>query len=227
MKNVISIFLSSLLFLSICFSVNAQDNITQITEKEHDMALGVQNGLSMFIPEADEKTVIKAWEKLMKENRFDKKSKISTEKNETVALNMMIYGIPVDVYSQVFYQNDGVKFTSFFDMGELGFINSADMPENYSKIEQFLRNFAFMTSKEVVKQQLNEEVKVLKKIEGEQRKLEKENKRLHKEIEEAKKRIAEAEELIEKNLRDQDLKTEELKLQEGRIKEVEGKLKNL
>lgn len=227
MKKLSSILFSLLFILSIHFTSTAQVSGVPISEKEHDMVLGVQNGLTMMIPEADEKTVVKAWEKLMKENRFDKKSKITVSKNETVALNMMIYGVPTDVYSQVFFQNDGVIFTAFFDMGELGFVNSADMPENYSKMEQFLQNFAQMTSKEVVKQRLNEEVKILKVIEGEQRKLEKDNKRLHKEIEEAKKQIAEAEKAIERNLIEQDLKTEELKIQEGKIQEVEGKLKGL
>lgn len=224
MKKVCSILLIAFLSLSVCLNVAAQEGSVKITENEHDMSLGVQKGLSMMIPEADEKTVIKAWEKLMKDNRFDKKSKITTSKNETVALNMMINGIPVDVYSQVFYQNDGVKFTSFFDMGELGFINKETMPDNYNKVEQFLQNFAYMTSKQVIKQQLDAEVKTLKSLEGEQRKLEKENKRFHKEIDEAKKRILSAEKGIEDNLKEQGLKTEELKLQEKRVKSVESKL---
>ncbi len=226
MKNLVSILSTMLLLCTISFNSIAQNQFV-VTENEYDMALGVQNGLTIEIPEADEKTVIKAWEKLMKDNKFDKKSKVTTSKNETAALNMIIYGVPTDVYSQVFYQNDGIKLTAYFDMGELGFVNSQTMPDNYNKMVQFLQNFAYDTSKEVVKDELNEEVKLLKKIEGEQRKLEKENKRLHKAIEEAKKTIAESEKAIEKNLTEQGLKTEELKLQEKKIKGVEKKLKGI
>lgn len=225
MKHLLAVLIA----FAFVFTVNAQDKVFdvpsfEVGEEVADMAKGIKNGLNVFIPDADEKTVIKEWEKTMKDNRFDKKSKVSTSKNETTASNIVILGNPMDIYANFYFQDGGVKVLSFYDMGDTGFVSSTDTPDKYTIMEQFLSQFAKNTMKVVIKNELNDEQKAFKKLEGEKKKLEKENTSLHKDIENYKKKIKEAEEDIVKNEQDQENKLKELQAQEAIVKFVEGKL---
>ena len=97
----------------------------------------------------------------------------------------------------------------------------------YPNAIKLLQDFHLEVRESSVIANLEEQTKLLSRLERELQTLMKQNERYHTIIEDAKERIAKAEQDIKTNLQEQELKKQEIEAQKGTVKTVEDKLKNL
>lgn len=177
----------------------------QITEETRAMTQGINNSLTISIPDADDKMVEKLWKKFMKTHGSKtKKIKRSEEWLSSGADISSIGGAQdVNVYATFEQSGSNVSMTAWFDMDGT-YLSSIEHPERYSAGEEFLNGFEMEVYKAGVKQEIKEEENNLKKLETNLKKLRKNNDRYHKEIKSAKEKIAKMEANIEENLQEQE-----------------------
>ena len=179
---------------------------SKVTEGNQSMNLGVHNAYTVILPNTDDKTVEKMWKDLMKE--YDGKTKSVKKADEQLTENVRISAISgsgaLSVYSLVKEQGDDVALTAWFDMGSGTFLNSKDYASSSREAESLLQKFSVDVKREMVKRELEEEQKNLKKLEGQLERLVKQKDGLEKDIENYKKRIKEAEDDIVKNIAEQE-----------------------
>ena len=181
----------------------------KITESSEKFSVGRVDVMVANIYEADKKYVEKAWKKLMK--RYSGKV---TTKSEIVATDVIIKRMMgdkrVDVYAIVKDGSDGtVLIEVAMDLGG-AYLTKAAHPEKYKEAKSILRDFAVEVSKEAVREQINDQEKILGKFQNEQEKLEKDNENLKKSIDDYKQKIKEAEQAVVDNAKAQELKKKEV-----------------
>jgi predicted RNase H-like nuclease (RuvC/YqgF family) len=181
----------------------------KVTEGSEKFSVGRVDVMVANIYEADKKYVEKAWKKLMK--RYSGKV---TSKSEIVATDVIIKRMMgdkrVDVYAIVKDGPDGTVLISVaMDLGG-AFLSKSSHPEKYKEAKAILKDFAVEVSKEAVREQINDQEKILGKFQNEQEKLEKENENLKKSIEDYKQKIKDAEQAIVENGKAQEQKKKEV-----------------
>ena len=224
MKKDIRLSLTTLLF--IFFSIILQAQKVKVQEKEVKMSQGTRNGLTVEIPEADEKDVEKTWKKKMKK---DFNAKTSNSKGEVFADDAEIKSISdntVDVYAKAEEKKGNVRFTVFFNLGGV-YLNSKDHSAHYKYVEKMLEDFAKEVAVNTLEEQLKEEEKNLKKLKNDQEKLVSDKEKLKSDIEDYKQRIKKAEEDIKENEKEQGKKKEEVAKQTKVVEEISQKLSKI
>ena len=196
-------------FLILLSTIAYSQKKVKITEGSEKFSVGRVDVMVANIYEADKKYVEKAWKKLMK--RYSGKV---TSKSEIVATDVIIKKMMgdkrVDVYAIVKDGSDGtVLIEVAMDLGG-AYLSKTAHPEKYKAAKAVLRDFAVEVSKEAVREQINDQEKILGKFQNEQEKLEKENENLKKSIEDYKQKIKEAEQAIVDNAKAQELKKKEV-----------------
>ena len=218
MKNVLFLIFSCLFTLNI---LNAQ-----VLEDTRVMNKGSQPAFAILLPGTSAKFVEAEWKEYMKS--YGKVSRVKSAK-ETVVEDVQILDIGgvnrLNVYSLAEENADGTKMIVWFDTGA-GFISSEAFPKEYVSGVKFLKDFASKVKVDQVTMELEEQEKVLSKVENNLTKLQRENEMLHKIIEDSKKRIAQAESDIEKNLKDQELAHKEIGAQKEAVGAVKQKLED-
>ena len=184
--------------------VYSQKKIT-VTEGNEKFSVGNVDVMIANIYEADKKYVEKAWKKLMK--RYSGKV---TSKSEIIATDVIIKKMSdkrVDVYAIIKDGSDDgvVNIEVAMDLGG-AYLSKSLHPERYKQAKEILREFAVEVSKEAVREQINDQEKVLSKMQNEQEKLEKENTHLKQDIEDYKQKIKDAEQGIVENEKAQEEK---------------------
>lgn len=200
----------------------------QIEEGNRSMSQGVHNALTLEIPNVTEKTVEKLWKKYIKE--YDGKTKRNRKADEYFTDNAEIAAIggsnTVDVYARIAESGDDVYITTWFDLGG-SFLSSDDHPQAYTEAEKIMMRFAINVAQKLTQDELDEQLKKLKKLESRLNKLRNANDGYHRDIENAKKRIARAEANIVENEEEQVTANEEIEEQKEIVKEVQKRLNDL
>ena len=207
MKRSILILLFLVFMISGAFS---QKKVKVIDGKEK-FSVGNVDVMIVNIFASDKNYVEKAWKKLLK--RYSGKV---TTKSEIVATDVIIKKMGdkrFDVYSRI---KEGKDNTTIIEVAlDLGgaFLSKTQHPQRYKEFKQILHDFSVEVSKEAVREQIDDQEKILSKLEQSQEKLEKEQESLKKTIEDCKQKIKESEEAIAKNNKEQEEKKKEIETQ--------------
>lgn len=195
----------------------------KVSEGKESIGNGNNNALSIVIYVSDESLVEKNWTKELK----DMKGKVSSKK-EIFADDCQHKAMgenTFDVWSKVSKEGeDAVRVIMAVDLGG-AFLSSAEHGEKYKSMKDLLYNFGVDVTKEFIGNELKDQEKVLKNLQGELQDLVKDKESLTKSIEDYKKKISEAEAEIVANDKNQVTKTATITTQEEVIKGVEAKLK--
>lgn len=195
----------------------------QVRESKLSMSLGVQNGLSVSIPDAEEKLIDKVWKEYFKPYGKVKKNKKAKEEFSMDAVVHTIFGSnKMDVYIQT--ENNSANV--FFDL-KTGFLSSEAYPREFDGAKVFVQEFAYEVEREKTRELLKEEEKKLDKLKDKMEDLVKDNAKYHKDIEEAKEKIKQREADIITNNRDQLSAKSDIENQTGKVQEVQNKLNNI
>ncbi len=187
------------------------------------MSLGIQNSLSVNIPDAESNTIEKLWKKYTKDYGKLTKNKKAEEMILVDATIPSINGTnKMDVYTIIEDHN----ITAFFDLKN-GFLNSTDHPNEFKGASEFIQQFSYEVQREMVKEELEDQQDELKKLNRKMADLLKDNKEYHQDIEDAKAKIKKAENNIITNLKDQDLTKASIESQTKVVETVQTKLNNI
>lgn len=232
--------MKKLLFLMLAIgfyaSASAQDepkakqeslsHAANVTEGVQSMNLGLQNAFTAVLPDTDEKTVNKMWKELMKD--YDGKTKSVKKADESLTENVRISAISgsgsISVYSLVKKDDEDVVLTVWFDMGNGAFLNSRDYASTSREAEALLKKFSVDVKREMVKRELEDQEKELKKFETQLERLAKQKESLERDIENYKNKIKEAENNIEKNISEQKDAQKMIEDQKNAVQEVNRRL---
>ncbi len=213
MKNIFSWFVLCILLVQ--FRLDAQ-----VRETKMAMSLGVQNGLSIYMNNAEEKLLDKVWKKYVKDyGKLERNKKAQEEYLRGAVIKTINGSGPLDVY--IITENN--QATVFFDLGT-GFINSQGQSEAYKAAEEFVQEFAYEVEREQLRIKLEEEQDKLKKLNKKMGNLVEDNKDYHKDIEEALERIKKREGEIKENEKEQANAKIEIETQSRKVTEMQTQL---
>lgn len=210
-----------ILFASIWILSSVFDPLlSQIEESKQSMSLGVQNGLTVSIPEAKEDFIEDVLKKYVKDCGKLKKNKKAGE-HFIVSANipMLNSGGPLDLYVQI----TDYRTTMFFDL-KSAFLNSKDHPDLYAKAKDFVQEFSYETQREMTREMVEKESDKLKKLNKKLKDLVSDNAGYHKDIEEARAKIKKREEEIIQNNKDQEAAKAQIETQTKALELVQKKL---
>lgn len=214
MKNL---FVSTFL----CFLTTTMQSLSaQVEESKQSMSLGVQNGLTVSIPEAKEDIIEDVLKKYVKDcGKLKKNKKAEEHFIIAAAIPMMNSGGPIDLYVQI----ADYRATMFFDL-KTAFLNAKDHPDLYAKARDFVQEFSYETQREMTREMLEKESDKLKKLNKKLKDLISDNTGFHKDIEEAKAKIKKREEEIIQNNKDQEAAKAQIETQTKALESVQKKL---
>lgn len=215
------IYLICLLFGFICAKA-------QVTEGLREMSLGVQNGLSLELPEvapdyADDlwKTYIKKYGGKYKWNR-----KAKEHLSEGVNIPNISGGDPMNIFASASKNGNNTVFTLWFEIkGQ--FLRKERMADKYDAAENLLNHFALEVAKEKMKDNIKAEEKSLSKLQSDQKRLERARTGYEKDIEDAKEKIRKSEESLITNAKDQEEARQAIRRQEELLEQLKRKLAEL
>ncbi|MBK9106953.1 MAG: hypothetical protein IPM92_00865 [Saprospiraceae bacterium] len=192
----------------------------QVEESKQSMSLGVQNGLTVVIPEAKEDFIEDVLKKYLKDCGKLKKNKKAGEHFIVAAtVPMLNSGGPMDLYVQI----TDYRATMFFDL-KTAFLNSREHSDLYVKAKDFVQEFSYETQRELTREMLEKESDKLKKLNKKLKDLVSDNTDYHKDIEEAKAKIKKREEEIIQNNKDQEAAKAQIETQTKALESVQKKL---
>lgn len=199
----------------------------QVIEKNVTMSLGNNNAFIIDLPGADKGLTENLLKKHLKDyGKFEKNKKAK----EFYIMNTRVPAIGASGQVSLFFKitegKDMSSLTMWVDNGS-SFVSSDEVPSEANGAEVFLTDFSYVVSREVIREELEDQEKSLKNLEKDLSKLEGKNSDYHEDIEKANKKIAEAEQSIEQNLRDQDAKREEIEKQKQMVESVAEALNNV
>lgn len=216
---MIRYFFTSLLFLCFMSTVKAVDIPVSETFVKFDH--GKHNALQVAISGVQEKNVIKAWAKKMK----DLKGVVKQGRHEVEAMGAIYYDIhhyPGNFYAKS-KENDGVVIFSVAVDLEGKYIESSDNKQGYEALKQFLIKFSKEAIRAQVENDLNEAEKALKKQQKELAKLKRKKVKLKEHIIGWKQDIKQAEsDTIQNNL-NQKKQVDLIQNQEHEIENIKKK----
>ncbi|MGE5418622.1 MAG: hypothetical protein ACM3UT_00490 [Chloroflexota bacterium] len=178
----------SLLILSLfLFTGSRAQNPIVVSEDNFNFGSGDVNGYSVVIPEVDYETTLKNWIKYLESGT---RSKV-VQKGE----NLSIFGAkvkpvsenPVNVYSMLAKNPEGVKLQSAFELERNKYAGATE----YANARKYLFDFAKEQYITVVNNQLNEEQKTLRSLENDLRALKNDQEKMQKSNESGKGTIEE------------------------------------
>jgi hypothetical protein len=138
--------------------------------------------LSVNIPEANYEKTLKVW---IKQLESGTKSNVATENNEMSIFGANLKDIapgPINVYSKLISGDSTLQLSVSFELGKDKYIEKSSGETDYSKAQNYLKQFAKNQYIEVASDRVNVEDKKLKDIQKELASLEKEKSRLQKSI---------------------------------------------
>jgi|WetSurMetagenome_2_1015567.scaffolds.fasta_scaffold03298_5 hypothetical protein len=176
-----SISTLALLVIISCFGLKAQK---PIVISEDSLKVGKTNmpGFQVIIPEVNYEATLKAWTKSLESGT---KSKVLTEEGIMSIFGSKIKDIspnPVNVYGKLVKLDSSVQLNAAFELKKDDYISRSGTPAEFSKAENYLKQFAKNLYIDLVKDQADAEDKKLRDIEKELSSLEKEKNRMQKSI---------------------------------------------
>jgi hypothetical protein len=176
-----SIFTLILLVFVTCSGIKGQIPVTVSVDS---LKLGKTTlpAISVTIPEVNYENTLKIW---IKELESGTKSKVVTENNEMSIFGSKIKDIssnPINVYSKMIKLDSTVQLTVAFELKKDQYVDRAGTAAEFSKAENYLKQFAKNQYIAFVKVQADAEDKKLREIEKELSSLEKEKNKMQKSI---------------------------------------------
>jgi peptidoglycan hydrolase CwlO-like protein len=170
-----------LLLSGISIGIKAQ---MPVTLTEDSLAIGKVNipAISVTIPEVNYENTLKVW---VKELESGTKSKVVTENNEMTIFGAKVKDLspnPVNVYSKMIKRDSVIQLKVAFELKKDQYVDRSGTPAEFSKAENYLKQFAKSQYIELVKGQVDSEDKKLRDIEKELSSLEKEKTKMQKSI---------------------------------------------
>jgi len=216
-------FILLVAFVGLIFNINAQ-----INEEKMAMSVGVNNAVILDIPDSKAKIVEKVWKDFSKD--FNSKTKKDRKTDEWITENPIIRGFAAvnvnTLYARIEDGGGASKLTLWFEL-DGDFLNSDDYPEEYEAAQMLLLNFGIEVAKEYTLMELEDEEKIMKKLETDLKKLVKDKENYEKSIEDYKDKITKAEENIEQNIAEQENARHSIEDQMELIEKVKKKLAEL
>ena len=178
MKSISTLIL---LLSGISIGIKAQMPVTLTGDS---MAIGKVNlpAISVTIPEVNYEYTLKVW---VKELESGTKSKVVTENNEMTIFGAKVKDVspnPVNVYSKMIKLDSVIQLKVAFELKKDQYAERNGTPAEFSKAENYLKQFAKNQYIELVKNQVDSEDKKLRDIEKELSSLEKEKTKMQKSI---------------------------------------------
>ena len=169
------------LILIPCAGIKGQKPISVSADS---MKIGKTNipCMSVNIPEANYEKTMKVW---IKQLESGTKSNVATENNEMSIFGANLKDIsptPINVYSKLISGDSTLQLSVSFELGKDKYIDKVSGETDYSKAQNYLKQFAKNQYIEVAKDRVDVEDKKLKDIQKELSSLEKEKSRLQKSI---------------------------------------------
>jgi len=177
-----SVYTLVLLVSITCGGVNAQMPVKLSTDSLKLGKTGLP-AISVTIPEVNYETTLKTW---IRELESGTKSKVVTENGVMTIFGAKVKDVfqnPINVYSKLVKLDSVLRLTVSFELKKDQYAERLSLPAEYSKAENFLKEFAKDQYTGLVKDQVNEEEKKVREIEKELSSLEKEKTSLQKSIE--------------------------------------------
>lgn len=161
--------------------INAQKPVI-VSEDSLKIGNSLIPGLSVTIPEADYDKALKAW---MRDLQAGTKSKVNTENGEMQILGAKIKEISknaISVYSKLERLDSMLILYASFETSKDQYITSVTVEPEFSKVQNFMKDFAKNQYIEVAKEQADAEEKKLKDLQKELSSLDNEKSRMQKGI---------------------------------------------
>ena len=199
------------LALSIISLMSYSQKKIQVKSVSEKFSVGNVDALQTQVYEADAKYVKKAWKKLIKKYSGSVKMKDEIFADDVLIKRMS--NNTFDIYTHVKDAKDGiVEITCAVDLGG-AYLSKSQHPEKFKVFSGILKDFVVEVSKEAVREEMDDQEKILDKLSKEQEHLVSDNKKMKEEIEDYKKKIADNEKALEQNLKDQESKKKEIEEQ--------------
>ena len=199
------------LALSIISLMSYSQKKIQVKSVSEKFSVGNVDALQTQVYEADAKYVKKAWKKLIK--KYSESVKMKDEIFADDVLIKRMSNNTFDIYTRAKDAKDGiVEITCAVDLGG-AYLSKSLHPEKFKVFAGILKDFVVEVSKEAVRQEMDDQEKILDKLSKEQEHLVSDNKKMKEEIEDYKKKIADNEKALEQNLKDQESKKKEIEEQ--------------
>jgi hypothetical protein len=215
MKTLFAILLVSLISNTGAFS--------QVRENKLQMSLGLQNALTVTIPDVEAKVIEKMWKNYTRNyGKITKNKKADEQMLEAVAIPT-IYG---DNKMDIYFIIENYALTAFFDLKTI-FLNSTDNPKEYAGAKDFLQQFSFTVQRDLAKEDLEKEQDLLKKLNKKMADLIKDNKNYHEDIDDARAKIKKAENNIISNEKDQESMKAQISTQSRAVESVQSRLNKI
>ena len=178
MKSIFTLVLLAFIYFS---GIKAQ---MPVSVSADSLKLGKASlpAITVTIPEVNYENTLKIW---IKELESGTKSKVVTENNEMSIFGSKIKDIssnPVNVYSKMIKLDSTVQLTASFELKKDEYVDRTGTAAEFSKAENYLKQFAKNQYIELVKKQADVEDKKLREIEKELSSLEKEKNKMQKSI---------------------------------------------
>ncbi|MBK8450631.1 MAG: hypothetical protein WBO31_00520 [Saprospiraceae bacterium] len=215
--------MNKLIILLSCCLLSQLTALGQARENKLQMSLGVQNGISITIPDADEKLIDKVWKHYTKD--YGKLNR-NRKADEDFINNATIKSIHGENSFDLYVITEDNSLTAFFDLKN-GFLNSTDYPKEFAGAKEFIQEFSFEVQREKTRSELEDEQDKLKKLNKKMANLLQDNKNYHDDIENAKAKIKKAEANIITNDKDQDITKSEISNQTKMVESVQNKLNKI
>jgi peptidoglycan hydrolase CwlO-like protein len=163
------------------FGINAQKPVI-VSEDSLKIGSSLIPGLSVTIPEADYDKTLKAW---IRDLQAGTKSKVKNENGEIQILGAKIRSISKDaisIYSKLERLDSILILYASFEISKDQYVTSTTVEPDFSKVQNFMKDFAKNQYIEVAKAQADAEEKKLKDLQRELSSLENEKSRMQKGI---------------------------------------------
>jgi hypothetical protein len=175
--------ISTLILLASCVSIGLKAQMP-VTLTDDSLKIGKTNlpSISVTIPEVNYENTLKVWVKGLESAN---KAKVVTDNNEMTIFGAKIKDVspdPINVYSKMIKLDSMVQLKVAFELKKDQYVDRTGTPAEFSKAENFLKQFAKDQYIELVKAQVDAEDKKLRGIEKELSSLEKEKTKMQKSI---------------------------------------------
>lgn len=199
MKKLLLVLIAAVSFSFTQLTVAQQ--ISQVNMEMVNISKGQQPAYIINIPNAEMASVVKDWEKIIRQNT---KSKVEENAGEISILGTQINEIhhaPINIYSLIYKEDTTVRVVAafeidsvFFDFNKLEVTHANQKTQN--QILNFMQNFAISEYTEVVAGELDFEEDKLDELNDDFKDLVKENENMKKEIKSNEQKIKNSQDAI-------------------------------
>ncbi len=220
MKKIAACFLIVFVLMTMNFASFAQKTI--VNETNENLGGSVNPAFTVFIENAEYKTVLKAWKALFE----DHKGKIETSKNDVNVSNAvfpLLSSTPVAVFSRILEDKTGVKITAAFTK-EGQYVTGSRLPAETETVKKIIYDFAVSIKKKMIQEKLDGATKDLEKLQSKNEDLVNKKASLEKDIQNYNEKIKQAESDIQENIKQQAESKIKIESQTKVVEEIKAKL---